>query len=111
MIETIRSFLFSPLVLNGLTFSFTPLEAILRLVLPIAALFVGKYLILVLVVRRLILRRLRIPEEARLQAYRRTRLALRIILYTALVFVVLGFFGAEIGVYVSKIWEVLTTPR
>jgi len=110
VIETIRSFLFSPLVLNGLTFSFTPLEAILRFVLPIAALFVGKYLILALLVRRLILRRLRIPEEARQRAYRRTRLALRIVLYTALVFVVLGFFGAEIGVYLSKIWEVLTTP-
>jgi small-conductance mechanosensitive channel len=71
---------------------------------------VAQYLILALIVRRLIVRRLKIPEEDKQKVYRRIRLGLRIIVYVALLFIALGFFGAELGRYLSRIWEVLTTP-
>jgi potassium efflux system protein len=110
VIEALRRILGSTLRVGGVHLSFTPLQAILKFALPIAALFVVRYLLLALVVRRLILRRFKIPEESRRTAYRRTRLALNIVVYVLLAFIVMSFFGAEIGTYLSRIWEVLTTP-
>ncbi|MBN1835773.1 MAG: mechanosensitive ion channel [Spirochaetales bacterium] len=110
MIDLVRAFLTSPLELGGIRFSFSLLDAVLQFALPIVALFVAQRLILSLLVRRLILGRLKISDQAKEQAYRRTRLVLRIVVSLAVLFVVLGFFGAEMGRYLARAWEVLTTP-
>ena len=110
MIAALRGFLAAPLQIGELTLFFSPLDAIVQFVLPIAGLVVAKHLILVLLVRRVILRRLKLPTDVEAQVYRRVRLAVRVVLGVLVALVVLGFFGAEIGRYLSRIWAVLTTP-
>jgi potassium efflux system protein len=99
----------TPLVLGEMTFFFSPLQALIRFVLPVFLLILG-YKLLLILVRRLVLRPLKAAEETKQKAYRWTRLAFRIGLLVALFTVIMGFFESEITQYVARIWEVLKSP-
>jgi potassium efflux system protein len=109
VIQAIRSFLLSPLEIGSLSFSFSPLEALLRFVLPLLLLFVAARLLLMLI-RRLILRRLKLSEESRQHIYRYSRLVLRIVVFVMFLFILLSFFGAEVWRFLGSMWQILSTP-
>jgi potassium efflux system protein len=109
VISTLKSFLLSSLHINGITFFFTPLEALLGFVLPLVLLFILVRILLVFL-QRVVLKRLQIPEENKRKIYRYTRLFLRIAALIVFLFVVFNFFGAEIGRFLGGVWVVLTTP-
>jgi potassium efflux system protein len=92
-----------------MTFFFSPLQALIRFVLPVFLLVLG-YKLLLILVRRLILKPIKAAEETKQKAYRWTRLAFRIGLLVALFTVIVGFFESEIPQYVARIWEVLKSP-
>jgi small-conductance mechanosensitive channel len=99
----------SPLEVGRVSFSFSPFQGLLRFVLPLVLLFVAARFLLLLI-RRVILRRIKIPEENKDKIYRYVRLVLRIVVFIVLLFILFSFFGAEIGNFLSRVWEVLTTP-
>jgi potassium efflux system protein len=109
VLKAIGDFMSTPLTLGELSFFFSPLQALVRFVLPVLLLVLGYKLLLVLV-RRLILKPLKAEEETKQKAYRWTRLAFRIVLLVALFTVIVGFFESEIPQYMAKIWEVLRAP-
>ena len=109
VIDAIKSFLLAPLEIGGISFSFTPLEVLQRFILPLVLLFIAARVLLV-VLRRVILKRVKIPEENKRKIYRYTRLVLRILVLIVLLFVLFSFFGAEIGKFLGRVWSVLTTP-
>jgi len=109
VIDAIKSFLLSPLAIGRMSFSFSPLEGILRFVLPLVLLFVVARILLVLF-RRVVLKRLKIPEENKDEIYRYVRLVLRIVVVIVFLFILFSFFGAEIGSFLARVWGVLTTP-
>lgn len=109
MIDAIKSFLLSPLEIGRIPFSFSPLEGLLRFVLPLVVLFVLAR-VLLLLIRRVIIKRIKIPEENKDKIYRYVRLVLRIGVLIVLLFILFSFFGAEIGKFLSRVWGVLTTP-
>lgn len=109
VIDAIKSFMLSPLEIGRVSFSFSPLEGLLRFILPLVLLFVAAGFLLVLI-RRVILKRIKIPEENKQKIYRYTRLVLRIVVLIVLLFILFNFFGAQIGNFLSRVWGVLTTP-
>jgi small-conductance mechanosensitive channel len=109
VIAAIKLFLLSPLEIGNISFFFSPLEGLLKLVLPLLLLFVFTKVVL-LVLRRVILKRIKMPEENKQKVYHYTRLALRIIALIVVLFFLFNFFGAEIGKFLSRVWKVLTTP-
>jgi small-conductance mechanosensitive channel len=109
VIDAVKSFLLSPLEIGGISFFFTPLEALLRFVLPLVLLF-ALIRLLLLIQRRVVLKRIKIPEENKKKVYRYTRLVLRIIGVIVVLFLLFSFFGAEIGKFLLRVWGVLTTP-
>ncbi len=109
MIESISQFLLSPLKIGGMSFLFTPAQAMFRLLLPILLIFIA-YKILLLLIRRLILKPLKIEEEIKNRIYRYTRLVLRIAVFILLFSLITGFFGSEIQYYITTIWNILTRP-
>ena len=109
MIDAIKSILLSPLEIGRISFFFTPLDGLLRLVLPLVLLFVVAR-VLLLLIRRVILKRIKIPEENKDKIYRYIRLVLRIVVFIVLLFILFSFFGAEIGSFLSRVWGALSTP-
>jgi potassium efflux system protein len=109
VIDTIKSFMLSPLAIGRMSFSFSPLEGILRFVLPLVLLFVVARILLVLI-RRVVLKRIKISEENKDEIYRYIRLVLRIVVFIVFLFILFSFFGAEIGNFLARVWAVLTTP-
>ncbi len=109
VIDAIKSFMLSPLGIGRMSFSFSPLEGVLRFILPLVLLFVVARVLLVLF-RRVVLKRLKISEENKNEIYRYVRLVLRIVVFIVLLFILFSFFGAEIGSFLARVWEVLTTP-
>jgi len=99
----------SPLEIGRISFFFSPLDGLLSFVLPLVVLFVLAR-VLLLLIRRVILKRIKIPEENKNKIYRYVRLVLRIVVFIVLLFILFSFFGAEIGKFLSRVWEVLTTP-
>ncbi len=108
VIYRIAAFFTSKLQINGLPVSFSPLELLLRLILPLA-IVVGVYRGLLLLVRRVILRPVKVPETGARIA-RIVRTVLRSLAALAAALILTSFFGAQIRTYLGKIWEVLTTP-
>jgi len=109
VIDAIRSFLLSPLEIGRVSFSFSPLEGLLRFILPLVVLFISAR-VLLLLIRRIVLKRIKIPGENKDKIYRYVRLVLRFVVLIVLLFILFGFFGAEIGSFLSRLWTVLTTP-
>ena len=109
MIASIKSFLLSPLEIGSFTFFFSPLDALLRFVLPLVLLFV-LYRVLLLLLRRVVLKRIKAPEENKNRILRYTRLILRIAVLIVVLFILFSFFGAEIGHFLARVWAVLSTP-
>jgi potassium efflux system protein len=109
VLKTFTGFMTTPLVLGELTFFFSPLQVLVRFVLPVFLLVLG-YKLLLILVRRLILKPIKTTEEIKQRTYRWTRLVFRIGLLVALFMVIVGFFESEIPQYVAKIWEVLRAP-
>jgi potassium efflux system protein len=109
VIASLKSFFQSPLEIGRFSFFFTPLEALLQFILPVALLIAAARALLV-ILRRVILKRLNIPEENKKRIYRYTRLVLRIVVLVVLLFIVFSFFGAEIGKFLGRMWSILTTP-
>ncbi|UCF96443.1 MAG: mechanosensitive ion channel [Spirochaetaceae bacterium] len=109
MIANLKAFLLTPLEIGSISFFFSPLQAILRFVLPLVLLFVVARVLLV-ILKRVILKQVTIPDENKQKIYRYIRLVLRIVVLIVLLFIVFSFFGAEIGNFLARVWEVLTTP-
>ena len=109
MIASLKSFLLSPLEIGRYSFFFSPLDALLRFVLPLTLLFV-LYAALLVILRRVILKRMKIKEESKKKIFRNTRLVLRILALIVVLFILFNFFGAEIGKFLGQVWSVLTTP-
>jgi len=109
VIKSLKSLLLAPLEIGRFSFFFSPLEALLKFLLPLVLLFVVARVLLV-ILRRVILKRLKIPEESKEKIYRNTRLVMRIAVAIVLLFILFSFFGAEIGKFLSQVWSVLTTP-
>jgi potassium efflux system protein len=109
VIASLKSFILAPLEIGRFSFFFSPLEALLRFILPLVLLFVLARVLLA-VLRRVILKRLKIPEENKQKIFRYVRLILRILVLIVLLFILFSFFGAEIGNFLGRLWSVLTTP-
>ena len=109
VIASLKSFLLAPLQIGRFSVFFSPLEALLQFILPLALLFVLARVLLV-ILRRVILKRMKIPEEHKQRTYRSIRLIVRIVVLIVLVFIVFNFFGAEIGIFLGRLWSILTTP-
>jgi potassium efflux system protein len=107
--DTLRSFLSSPVQIGWLGLSFTPLRAILGLLLPVVVAYL-LYRLLLLLLRRPVLKHLHVPEDAKRRIHRITRLVLRVLLLISVLFIVLSFLGAAVGRLLGKVWEILTTP-
>jgi potassium efflux system protein len=101
--------LLAPLEVGRISFFFSPLEALLRFILPVVLLFALAWVLLV-ILRRVILKRVKIPEENKQKVYRHARLILRVVVLIVLLFILFSFFGAEIGKFLIRVWSVLTTP-
>ncbi len=109
VIKAFLSFMTAPFKIGGITFSFSLLRVLLRFFLPLLAVFIF-YKLLLFLIRRLILKPLKIAEEIKDKIYRYTRLLLRIVVFLLLLFLITGFFESEIQNYITKIWEVLSSP-
>ena len=109
VIASLKSFLLSPLEIGSYSFFFSPLDALLKFVLPLALLFV-LYGVLLVILRRVILKRMKIEEESKKKIFRNTRLVMRILVLIVVLFILFNFFGAEIGRFLGQVWSVLTTP-
>ena len=109
VIASLKSFLLSPLEIGRFSFFFSPLEAMLQFILPLVLLFALAWILLV-ILRRVIFKRVKIPEENKQKVYRYARLILRIVVLIVLLFILFSFFGAEIGKFLIRVWSVLTTP-
>ncbi len=109
MIEAFLTFIISPLQIGGISFSFSPLQALLRFFLPLILLFT-LYKLLLFLIKRLILKPLKIKEELKKRVFKRIRLLFRIAVFAVLLFLVLNLFEAEIQNYVALIWDMLSNP-
>ncbi len=103
------TFIISPLQIGGISFSFSPLQALLRFFLPLIILF-AFYKLLLFLVKRLILKPLKIKEELKKRVFKRIRLLFRIAVFAVLLFLILSFFEAEIQSYVAIVWDMLNKP-
>lgn len=109
MLEAFLTFIISPLQIGGISFSFSPLQALMRFFLPLVILF-AFYKLLLFLVKRLILKPLKIKEELKKRVFKRIRLLFRIAVFAVLLFLVLSFFGGEIESYVAIVWDILNNP-
>ena len=109
MLEAFLTFIISPLQIGGISFSFSPLQALLRFFLPLIILFT-LYKLLLFLIKRLILKPLKIKEELKKRVFKRIRLFFRIAIFAVLFFLVLSFFEAEIQSYVAIVWDILNNP-
>lgn len=109
MLEAFLTFIISPLQIGEISFSFSPLQALLRFFLPLVILF-AFYKLLLFLVKRLILKPLKIKEELKKRVFKRIRLLFRIAVFAVLLFLVLSFFGGEIESYVAIVWDILNNP-
>ncbi len=99
----------APVQIGETRLFFTPLQAILRFLLPLGLLFFC-YKLLLFLVRRLVIRPLKIKEENKKKAYRYTRLVLRVVVLIGFLIILIGFFETEIEKYLAAIWAVLRSP-
>ena len=88
---------------------FTLVDILLRVLLPIALLFLV-YKGLLFLVKKIILKPLRIQEETKTRIFRYVRLFLRIALLVGVLIVFIGFLGPDILEFLGAFWKVLTTP-
>jgi small-conductance mechanosensitive channel len=109
VLETFLIFIISPLQIGGISFSFSPLQALLRFFLPLIILF-AFYKLFLFLIKRLILKPLKIKEELKKRVFKRIRLLFRIAVFAVLLFLVLSFFEAEIQSYVAIVWDILNNP-
>jgi len=109
VIEAFLTFISSPLQIGGISFSFSPLQALLRFFLPLLLLFT-LYKLFLFLIKRLILNPLKIEEELKKRVFKRIRLLFRIAVFAMLLFLVLSFFEAEIQSYVVIVWDILNSP-
>lgn len=109
MLEAFLTFIISPLQIGEISFSFSPIQALLRFFLPLVILF-AFYKLLLFLVKRLILKPLKIKEELKKRVFKRIRLLFRIAVFAVLLFLVLSFFGGEIESYVAIVWDILNNP-
>lgn len=109
MLEAFLTFIISSLQIGEISFSFSPIQALLRFFLPLVILF-AFYKLLLFLVKRLILKPLKIKEELKKRVFKRIRLLFRIAVFAVLLFLVLSFFGGEIESYVAIVWDILNNP-
>jgi potassium efflux system protein len=109
MFEDIVSFFLSPISIGTTTLFFSPLDLVLRVILPIAGSFI-LYRILMIVTRKLILKPLRLTTETTDKVVRIVRRILQIILFSGFILIIVAFLGEEFFTYVKGFWGILTTP-
>ena len=104
MPPTLGNFLTSPVRIGHLALALSPLEILIRILLPLAILAAAYALLL------LLLRRLRISPERRRRAIRLVRIGAFVALAAGLLLAVLGSFRQDLTRYLGRIWQVLTAP-
>jgi potassium-dependent mechanosensitive channel len=109
VIDSILEFFTSPLTIKNTSLIFSPLEIILKLVLPIAGSYI-LYKLLLLLVNKLILKQLKLTVDTKKSIHTTIKRILRIILFCGVLLVIINFLGKEILNYVAEIWKILSTP-
>ncbi len=107
MTERILDILTRPLTLWKLSFSI--LDLIVRVLLPLVV-AAAAYKVVLLLVSRFVLRPLRIKEATRRRAYRTIRLSLRLITLAAFAVYFVNLLGPNISSFLTSVWTILSTP-
>ena len=108
MFKNIWQFLNQDITILGKQFALGGI--VLRIVIPIAV-FILVYKLLLLMVRKLILQRLRIDDDAKRRILRYIRLGLRVVFILGLLALIFTLFESEdIVVFFNGLWTVLTSP-
>ena len=109
MFSRLFAFMTRPLHLLTIELSFSPLQVIVRLLLPLG-LLIATYKLLVFLVQRVILRPIRAKPETKEKVLRYSRLGLRITFLVLLFLLVSAFFETEIQRYVADFLGILSRP-
>lgn len=109
MIESIRDFFTSPIIIENTSLYFSPLDIILKLILPVIGSYI-LYKLLLFLVKALILKPLKITVDTKNKIRTIIKRILRIILFCGCLLIIINFLGREILKYVTSIWQVLSTP-
>ncbi|MBN2532293.1 MAG: mechanosensitive ion channel [Spirochaetales bacterium] len=109
MVESIIDFFISPIRINNTSLFFSPLDIILKLILPVFGIYI-LYKLLFFLVKDLILKPLKITIDTKNKIRIIIKRILRIILFFGFLLIIINFLGKEILKYITSIWEVLSTP-
>ncbi|RKX86749.1 MAG: mechanosensitive ion channel protein MscS [Spirochaetes bacterium] len=107
--QDILNWITSNIKVREIELSFSPLQAVVRFVLPLAGIFV-LYKILLLITNKILEKPKKLKQELKKNIYRYTRLTLRIIFLTITAVLIANFFEAEIQKYMLGFWRILKQP-
>lgn len=109
MIKNILNWITSNIKVGEIELSFSPIQAILRLILPLTGIFV-LYKVLLLITHKILEKPKKLKPELKQSIYRYTRLTLRIIFLIITAVLIANFFETEIQKYMLGFWRILKQP-
>ena len=109
MMQDILNWITSNIKVGEIELSFSPLQAILRFVLPLTGIFV-LYKVLLLITHKILEKPKELKKELKQSIYRYTRLTLRIIFLIITAVLIANFFETEIQKYMLGFWRILKQP-
>ncbi len=109
VVDSIMNWITLPLRVGNIELSFSPLQALLRFILPLVGILFA-YKLILFFSKKLIYKPEKLKEETKGIIYHYTRLFFRLVLLLVLAILIGNFFETEIQKYLLGIWNVLKQP-